>query len=402
MKQRRHKGGRRRWIVVGALSLVLHLVLVAFLLPHLVPDEPEPIESEPDRPFEVSVVSEDDLDDAANEPPTLPEVPKPEPPKPKPEQEKPEEKPEEEEKPQPEIEKIDRKVVEQVTNQERPDDANYISQEDNQTDEETRARDTTTEDVIPSREQRDNERAKLAKAEVKEIEKRPKSKQSQRKFADPSEIVKEPTETTTETAEDGVEPVEKRRKLFEVSHDEYAEVVGHEHDEAAHEAMQDKRLLAGWEEDERVMRGALENFITEVKPGNHTSVNSHGRAWADYLGRIHRKIHVRWASGYLATLDTREDPGSPLNDPQLNAKLEFVIRASDGEVDRINIVRSSGELRFDAEAVMISKSVGPHPSPPRELVSPDGNVYVHWNFWRDQRQCGVFGASVYLVQKDEG
>jgi hypothetical protein len=27
-------------------------------------------------------------------------------------------------------------------------------------------------------------------------------------------------------------------------------------------------------------------------------------------------------------------------------------------------------------------------------------VYLHWNFWRDQRQCGVFGASIFLVEKD--
>ena len=61
-----------------------------------------------------------------------------------------------------------------------------------------------------------------------------------------------------------------------------------------------------------------------------------------------------------------------MNDPTLNTLLEFVIRADDGEVESVNIVRSSGQLRFDAQAVAIAHSIGPHPEAPSELVSPDG------------------------------
>jgi hypothetical protein len=33
-------------------------------------------------------------------------------------------------------------------------------------------------------------------------------------------------------------------------------------------------------------------------------------------------------------------------------------------------------------------------------VSPNGKIYVHWTFYRDGRQCGVFGASIYLMTTD--
>ncbi len=388
-----HPGEGSRVAVATVVSVVVHLLAIVVLAPLFIGPPPvfePPDPPEPEKPFEVSVVSSKDVQLA----------PRPEPePEPEPEIEPtPKEQPKPEPKP---IEKLDRRIVRQVTNQERPEEAKFLSSQDNRTQEETRATETTTEEVVPSNTERDKERAMLAKAQMPDVKPVPTRKKMKRKLADPSELIRRSTEATQDPQEEGFEPSERRRKLFEVSEENYEEIVGHEHDDAAHEAMQEKRLLAGWEEDERIMRGALENFITDVKPGNHTSVNAYGRAWADYLGRIHRRIHARWAADYLATLDLREPAGSPLNDPTLNTKLEIVIRASDGKIQRINIVKTSGELRFDAEAISISTASGPHPRVPEELVSPDGNVYVHWNFWRNQRQCGVFGASVFIVEKDE-
>ena len=30
------------------------------------------------------------------------------------------------------------------------------------------------------------------------------------------------------------------------------------------------------------------------------------------------------------------------------------------------------------------------------MRSPDGKAYIHWTYWRDQRQCGVFGVKVFI------
>lgn len=167
--------------------------------------------------------------------------------------------------------------------------------------------------------------------------------------------------------------------------------------ERAKELGKGDRLFADYEKNSEGLRESLTSFGHAVNHGNHTGVDPHSKAYGSYVGMIHSKIHMRWADSYLTELDLREPPGSPLNDPELNTKLEFVIRAADGEVEKVNIVRSSGQLRFDAQAVTISRGIGPHPGAPEELVSPDGRVYIHWNFWRDQRQCGLFGASVFIV-----
>lgn len=172
--------------------------------------------------------------------------------------------------------------------------------------------------------------------------------------------------------------------------------------ERAEKTRQDskKRLFPGYEALSKNVRSSLINHGHEVRVGNHQGVDSKSGGYASYVGLIHHKIHERWANNYLIDLDLHEPGGSPMNNPQLNTKLEFVISAQDGTVESVNIVRSSGQLRFDAQAIAIAHQIGPHPNPPPALVSPNGKVYMHWNFWRDQRQCGPFGASVFIVNSE--
>jgi TonB family protein len=140
-------------------------------------------------------------------------------------------------------------------------------------------------------------------------------------------------------------------------------------------------------------------MIYEVKPGNHTSVNAAPAVYAGYMAALHRKIHQRWPA-YLVSLDTSYPASHPLQRSTLQVTLEFVIEAKTGEFKAVNIVQSSGEMMFDAEAIDTALTIGKQPNPPPQIVSPDGRVYVHWNFWRDGRQCGLFGATIYIVHRD--
>src|SRR6185312_6231126 len=43
-------------------------------------------------------------------------------------------------------------------------------------------------------------------------------------------------------------------------------------------------------------------------------------------------------------------------------------------------------------------SAGPYPDPPRAIRSGNGKVYLHWHFYRDDRQCGPAGADPYILE----
>jgi hypothetical protein len=150
---------------------------------------------------------------------------------------------------------------------------------------------------------------------------------------------------------------------------------------------------ADWERT----RAALENMTPEVRSGTETRLNTRRHAYAAYLAAIHRRIHAHWAEEFLIYLDFNFGPGAPLSNPHLEAVLEIVL-GSDGTVERVNLVRTSGLTLYDAEAINTIYDLSPFQPPPRAIRSDNGNTYIHWSFWRDQRMCGTFGASVHRVQ----
>jgi hypothetical protein len=387
------------------LSILVHIVLLVVLGPLWVRRDLEPLETAEVEDQEEELIVETTYEEPTPQRPLEPEIvekpPEPRPPEPP--------KPEEKEPEKIESKVLDRKVVDQDTNEEVPEEAEYLSTESNRVLEETRARKTTTDPAHkpePNEEKREVEKSSEEIASIDEAE---LDRRRQPEPQPPDEP--RPQETEREVNERaGRDPVivKKRpppRELLIPDATSYERMFARrdkavrEHSEANRPR---KRLFEGYEELNGEVKASLENFIHEVQPGNHTGVNAHKSVYAEYIGRIHRKIHLRWANRYLMDLDMYEPRGSPMNDPKLNTKLEFVIRAEDGELESVNIVSGSGQTRFDAQALSIAYAIGPHPNPPLEIVSPNGRVYIHWNFWRDQRQCGTFGASVFLVNTDEG
>lgn len=144
-------------------------------------------------------------------------------------------------------------------------------------------------------------------------------------------------------------------------------------------------------------RATLENMVPEVRTGTETRLNARRHQYAGYISHVHRRIHALWAHGYLMSLDLRFDLTDPQSNRTLETVLEIVVDAS-GDIARVNIVRTSGVTAYDGEAVSIVHQIGPLRAPPAAILSDNGNAYIHWTFWRDQRQCGTFGASVHRVR----
>jgi len=143
------------------------------------------------------------------------------------------------------------------------------------------------------------------------------------------------------------------------------------------------------------VRAAVENFIPEVKPGNQTALNTRAAPFAAYIARMHRSIHELWGFGQLEEWDDKPT-SSPFNNRNLVTELEIVLN-SDGTVDRIGVARPSGLLEYDVAAVDVVYSAGPYPDPPRAIRSANGKIYVHWRFYRDERQCATSGADPYIL-----
>jgi hypothetical protein len=144
-------------------------------------------------------------------------------------------------------------------------------------------------------------------------------------------------------------------------------------------------------------RAAIENYVAAVKPGNQTALNTARVPFATYLNTIHNRIHPIFADDFLGSLDGLP-AGHPMNEPTLVTRLEIVLDRDDGRVVKMGVVRTSGVTAFDIAALDSVQRASPFGKPPGAIVSPDGNVYFHWEFHRDPiYACSTMNARPFLL-----
>lgn len=142
----------------------------------------------------------------------------------------------------------------------------------------------------------------------------------------------------------------------------------------------------------------IENYDPSVKLGNQTALNAAQSVFASYLSTIHNAIHPVFAEQFLDGLN-RLGKGHVLNE-DLVTHVEIVLTKQEGKVVRRGVTRNSGSTMFDAAALEAIDRAQPFGLvAPDAIVSPDGYVYLHWEFHRDPFDaCSTRNASPFLVK----
>ncbi len=145
-------------------------------------------------------------------------------------------------------------------------------------------------------------------------------------------------------------------------------------------------------------RAAIENYVASVKPGNQTALNTARVPFASYLNQIHNRLHPIFADSFLASLD-RLPSSHPLNRADMSTNLEIVLDREEGKIVRMGITKTSGVTAFDIAALESVQRAQPFGTPPQAIISPDGNVYFHWEFYRDPYYaCSTYFARPYMLK----
>jgi hypothetical protein len=144
-------------------------------------------------------------------------------------------------------------------------------------------------------------------------------------------------------------------------------------------------------------RAAIENYEPTVKTGNQTALNAARVPFATYINTIHNRIHPIFAEEFLASLDNLP-PSHALN-KDLVTHLEIVLNKDEGRIVRMGVTRASGVTAFDIVALNSVSRASPFGKAPDAIVSPDGNVYLHWEFHRDPFDaCTTRNARPFLLK----
>ncbi len=146
-------------------------------------------------------------------------------------------------------------------------------------------------------------------------------------------------------------------------------------------------------------RGAIENYVSSVRPGNQTALNTARVPFATYLVQIHNRIHPVFADTFLASLDALPFD-HPINDYKVMARLEIVVEPDSGRVIKMGVIKTSGITAFDVGALDSVQRSGPFGKAPPAIISTDGNVYLHWEFHRNPiYACSTMNAHPYMLRQ---
>lgn len=148
---------------------------------------------------------------------------------------------------------------------------------------------------------------------------------------------------------------------------------------------------------DRVMR-SIRNNKSFVEPGRQEVLGSaRQKLFHNYIEAIHEaSIHPLFADSFLESLPSLS-ADDPLNDWSLHMVAEFEIFES-GQISEIRVVKSSGNIVFDAGAVDSIYRSSPFPRPPKSVLSWNRRVYLRWGFYRNHRKCGVFNVEPFILR----
>jgi hypothetical protein len=145
-------------------------------------------------------------------------------------------------------------------------------------------------------------------------------------------------------------------------------------------------------------RAAIENYNSSVKPGNQTALNTARVPFATYLNQIHNRLHPLFADSFLGSLEGLP-ADNPLSRPDMRTNLEIILDKDEGKIVKMGVTRSSGSTLFDVAALESVQNAAPFGKPPSVIVSPDGNVYLHWEFYRNPYYaCSTYFAHPFMLK----
>ncbi|NLN63011.1 MAG: TonB C-terminal domain-containing protein, partial [Myxococcales bacterium] len=144
---------------------------------------------------------------------------------------------------------------------------------------------------------------------------------------------------------------------------------------------------------------AMKNNRSWVQNAPREPIDPQAPVFRNYLDATHERIHQFFADSFLPSLVSL-GANHPLNNFNMYTLLEFEILES-GTINEIRMLKTSGQSVFDAGAIDSLYRASPFLPPPKAILSYNNRVYFRWGFYRNQRKCGTFNATGYILRSPD-
>jgi TonB family protein len=389
-KSYRSKGHARRLAPFVVVSLLFYLLLLPALW-NLLPDAPPPRET---RSVGLRPVSKSQWKKNARvEPKPRQEMKKQarlEPPKP-PEPEKPKPEP-----PKPQGQIVDLAMPEQ---EEKPDEAKYVSQYDTKVKKETKARDARPA-ARTARKVSNTPAPPVPPMPVKPEDQSPdqlainnqpaaESKPTRRVQESLLLVPKLKMETPLQLTPDGTRGRHVNKQGQDVSVEGNAERMAMMIKRAENDAAQGdpgevlpshipRHLLPSLTSAMDSSGAPMNDYLPSVEESDETGLNSRAFKYATFFNRIKKKIAQQWKP---ADAQQRYDPTFSIHGYQSRYTVLYIVLDDRGNMVSVEVQRTSGVDFLDQEALSAVAAAAPFPNPPPGVVEEDGKIRFPFGFY---------------------
>lgn len=119
--------------------------------------------------------------------------------------------------------------------------------------------------------------------------------------------------------------------------------------------------------------------------------------FATYIRNMHEHIHPIFEEEMVAG---RERYPELRSSADLVVNLEIGVEPGHGNLVLLGVAKSSGSVSFDAIALRAVRRAWPFGAPPPVIVSPDGRVYLHWEFHSDPYDaCATRNVRPFMLKE---
>ena len=121
------------------------------------------------------------------------------------------------------------------------------------------------------------------------------------------------------------------------------------------------------------------DFLPDVELGSHTLLNTKEFTYYSFFVRMKEQLYWRWLQSF------KKDNSASLmllaqEKQRLFSTYLYVVLSSDGEMQDLMVVDSSGSEVADSAALHAFLSAVPFPNPPAGLVEEDGFIHIRQSF----------------------
>lgn len=122
------------------------------------------------------------------------------------------------------------------------------------------------------------------------------------------------------------------------------------------------------------------DFVKDVEKGNETLLSTREFVYYSFYARIRRQLNQYWGGKVREKMTKIFKEGRSIASSEDRVTKLLITLNSNGILTKVQVLSDSGVRDLDDAAIEAFKEAAPFPNPPAGIVESDGTIKIRWDF----------------------